>query len=245
MNRKNIFAIAAHVLFCLLLAYWFYSNSVIRPLAINNQYKELVSALLLLFTVYLNYLVFIPSILSKSYYKRYIFLSLLLIVTASLIELLLVKSDILICFKHIDPLYFDINKHLRSILFMIFLRNIGFYLFFTVLKLYQQSRENAIMDKKAVLKDTGVVVFIPRRGDRVPLDIKRISYFSHKKNITSIHSPTRQEIPIYATLTDIENYLGEHCLRISKMNIITFTNIISYNEKSVTVKSRNPDKIEY
>ena len=233
MNRKKIFNIGAHILVCLFFTYWFSTNSFIRPFAINNSYKEIVSALLLLLVIYLNYILLTPYFFKKSNYKSYIFFSLLSISVISIIELLLLKSDILGCLAQM--LSFNIDKYLFNILFVIFLRNAGFYLFFTVLKLYQQTKANALIEKQEALKDVGLILLQPLRGNPVSININFVSYFSKHKNHTFIHGIVGKPIPIYSTLSYIQEYLDDFCLRINKENIITFTNIISYNEESVIV----------
>ena len=234
MNRKNIFNTGAHILFCLLFVYWFSTHSFIRPYAIHNPYKEVVSALLVLLVTYLNYIILTPYFFKKSNYKNYITLSILLIGVFSAAELLLVKSNILRCFAYVES--FDINRHLYNIFFLTFLRNIGFYLFFTVLKLYQQTKANALIGEKEILKSSGFIVLWPLRGKPIAVNIDFVSYFSHKKNITFIHNNLGKVTSIYSTLNNIQEYLGSYCLRINKENIITFTNIISYNEKEVAIK---------
>jgi hypothetical protein len=165
-----------------------------------------------------------------------------LIVALSITELQMVKNDILRCFQHIDISSFDLHKHLRNVLFLIFLRNAGFYLFFTVLKLYQQVKATALIEKKEALKHDGLILLMPLRGAPVAINIKYVCYFSHEKNYTFIHNTEGKTISTYSTLSNIQEYLGDYCLRINKENVITYTNIISYNKEGVVVKWKNPHK---
>jgi len=234
MNRKKIFNTGAHILFCLLFVYWFCTNSFIRPYAIHNPYKEVVSALLVLLLLYLNYIHLTPYFLKRSNYKSYTFLSLLLTGVFSMAELLLIKSNILRCVAHIES--FDTNKYLFSILFLIFLRNAGFYLFFTVLKLYQQTKAEALLEKKEILKDTGFILLPTVQGKSRSINISSVCYFTQNKNNTLIHWTVGKPSAIYSSLNYIQSYLDEYCLRINRDTVITFTNIVSYNNKEVVVK---------
>ena len=235
MNRKNIFVTGIHILFCFFLVYWFYRNSFIRPHAIAHPYKELISVLLLLLIIYLNYLVLTPSILRKSYYKTYIILSISLVVITSSIELQLVKNDILKCFQNVNNLSFDINKYLLNVLFLTFLRNAGYYLFFTILALYQQTKAEAFLEKKEILKDTGFIQLPTVQGKSILININFVCYFTQNKNDTFIHWTAGNPSHVYSSLNYIQSYLDEYCLRINRDTIITFTNIASYNEKEVII----------
>ena len=163
-------------------------------------------------------------------------MTILLIGLISIFELLIVKSNILRCFGDPNISSSEMNSYLLLYLFVVFLRNGSFYLFFTVLRLYQQSKKNRITDRETALKDTGTVIMMPIRGKQIALNIKQISYFSHKKNISFVHRVKGQAIAIYSTLANVQDYLGAYCLRINKENVITFSNIVNYNKERVIVK---------
>ncbi|MCL2289805.1 MAG: LytTR family transcriptional regulator DNA-binding domain-containing protein [Bacteroidetes bacterium] len=131
---------------------------------------------------------------------------------------------------------------MRNILFVIFLRNAGFYLFFTVFKLYLQTKATALIEKKEALSHDGLILLLPLRGKPISININYVSYFSHERNLTFIHDTEGKASSIYSTLSNIQEYLGDSCLRVNKENIITFTNIISYNEREVIVKDGKDNK---
>ena len=233
MSRNRILFFGSHIVFCILLTIWFYNNSCIRPYTVAHPYKELMVAALLLSLIYLNFFVFIPHFFNKINLQNYFIISLLLLLGVSVIEFYLVKSDILRCLgsmeDSIKTLYF------RNVFLMIFLRYSGFYLFFTVLKFYQLTKSTALTEKKTVLKNTGFIVINPVQGKPLTVNINFISYFSQDKNSTFIHYTKGAITPVYSSLNHIQEYLGSMCLRINKENIITFTNIISYNHERVVV----------
>jgi hypothetical protein len=155
-------------------------------------------------------------------------------------EFVIVKNDILRCVYHDES--FDLDHYLYRILFVIFLRNASFYLFFTVLKLYQQTKAIALIEKKEALKHDGLVLLMPLRGAPVSINIKYVCYFSHEKNLTFIHNTFGKVTSVYSTLKNILEYLGDYCLQINKENIITYTNIIRYNNDTVTIKEGKGNK---
>jgi len=236
MNRKKIFNTGVHVLFSLLFMYWFYTKSFIRPYAAGQSYKEIICALMVLLIIYVNYTILVPYFTKRHYHKSYILLAILLTGLISIVELLLVRRNILICFGDPSISSSEMNGYLLLYLFVIFLRNGALWLFFTVLKLYQQTKANALTTEKEILKSSGFIVLWPLRGAPISININSISYFSHTKNFTFIHNQLGKVISIYSTLNNIQEYLGDFCLRINKENIITFKNIVSYNKERVIVK---------
>jgi hypothetical protein len=233
MNKRKILFLGIQILFCALLIYWFYTNSYIRPYTILHPYKEIICALLVILLIYFSYFILSPFyFIRNSYFKSYIFLSLLVTGIVSITELLIVKADIIKCIGLNDSL---IIQYLLNILFLIFLRDLSFFLFFSVLKLYLQTKANALLEKKEALKDIGLVLLLPSRGNPISININYVSYFSQNKNNTFIHSTFGKPIPIYSSLNYLKSYLTDYCLRINKDIIITFTNIISYDRKRVVV----------
>jgi hypothetical protein len=162
-------------------------------------------------------------------------LSFIIIGVFSVVELAMVKVDILRCIGAQDD-SFNINDYLLGVQFVVFVRNLCIYLFFTVLKLYIQTKKDALLEKKEVLKSTGFMSLTPLRGKPISININFVSYFTQNKNNTNIHSTLGKPSSVYSSLSSVQSYLEECCLRINRDTIITFTNIVSYNKNSVTVK---------
>ena len=234
MNIKKHLKLGIHIVFCLSLLFWFYKNSFIRPYAIFHPYKEIVCAFLILLLIYFTYLFLTPYFIRSSNYKNYILLSLIALGVISMTELFLLKTDIIRCVAHDDTI--NINRYLSKVLFLIFLRNSSFYLFFTVLKLFLQSKRDVLSEKKEALKKVGLILLLPLRGKPLSINIDYVSYFSQNKNHTYIHSITGEPVSIYSTLSYMQDYLSNYGLRINRDAIITFTNIVRYNDKCVTVE---------
>jgi len=114
MTKNSLIYLLIHILFCLLFTYWFYNNSMIRPVCINSLYKEIISAGIVLMLVYVNYFILVPKVLMKNLYIMYIFLSLLLIFTCGIIELYMVESDIAQCVKNAFPSENLYRKYIHS-----------------------------------------------------------------------------------------------------------------------------------
>jgi len=239
MTRKKILIFSFHILFSILLIKWFYGNSYIRPYTVAHPYKEIIVALMLLFVIYVNFFVLIPRFFNKIKFVNYALISLLLLLGVSSIEFFLVKNDIIKCLGGIEDAIRTV--YFRNVLLMIFLRFSGFYMFFTVLKFYLLTKSKDFIERKIVLINTGFIVLNPIQGKPITININFISYFSQDKNNTFIHYTKGATTPIYSSLNNIQEYLGSMCLRINKENIITFTNIVSYNNEKVVVKGEKSD----
>lgn len=157
----------------------------------------------------------------------------LVTVSIAIVEFIIVKSDIKWCLGDSESINY--NRHLFNVIFLIFLRDVSFYLFFTYVKLYLQTKSDAFIEKKEALRNVGVVMLLPLRGTPISINIGFVSYFSQRKNYTFIHWTIGNPSPIYSSLNYIQSYLNDYCLRVNKDTIITFTNIISYNEEKVIV----------
>jgi len=96
----------------------------------------------------------------------------------------------------------------------------------------------SIMNKNKFLS-TSLIILIPLRGKPISINLNYVSYFSQCKNNTFIHSIHGEPSFIYSTLSYIQDYLSTYCLRINRDTIVTFSNIVSYNHNSVTVKGNN------
>jgi hypothetical protein len=155
----------------------------------------------------------------------------------------MVKFDILQCivFEDNTPQKL-VEKYLFDTQLLIFLRNAGFYLFFTVLKLYQLTKATAEKVKVALLVQNGLIIYPPLRGEPVSININNVCFFSQRRNQTFIHFTSGKVTVIYSTLDHLQHYLGDFCLQINKGTIITYTNIISYNNEKVEILCKFPHK---
>lgn len=233
MNRNRFLSLGIQVVCCAALIYWFYTHSYIRPYTIFHPYKEIICALLVISLIYLNYYVLTPYFIKCRYCTKYIFISLLVTGIFSIAELQIVKTDIIRCIGYDKS---AIDNYLYNILFVLFLRDLGFYAVFTLIWRYVQAKANITSIKQEVLQSTGLVLLQPHRGDPISINIDFVSYFTQNKNYTFIHSIIGKSASIYSSLNSIQDYLKDYCLRINKDTIITFTNIINYNTNSVVVR---------
>ena len=241
MKKNTIILLTMHLLFCMMLIYWFYNNSMLRPGAVTHMYKEVVSAMILLLIIYTNYLILLPKIFYSNYHLRYWFVSLLLVGLSGLAELWLVESDISLCVKNALSEEFY-RKYIHSVLFLITLRNGGFYLFFTMLGQYRYTRKKTLKEKKEIIKKEKIAAFLTCNGKPIVLNINNIIYFQQNRNRTTIYTTSGKVYQIYSSLSVQEDFFSDICLKINRNTLVNYANIVSYSYDYLLVKDNKHGK---
>ena len=236
MKRKNYIQVIMHILFCIALLYWFYHYSIIRPSAYADPYKEIISTIILLSILYVNLLVLIPKIYYKNRHSIYFLLSLFLVCISGAAEMWLVESNIRQCVGNAfsEDGY---KAYITSTLFIVILRNSGFYLFFTMLGLYQHTKKNALKEKKAIFKEKEIATFLRCNEASIVLNVNKMIYFQQKKERTTIHTTTGSCHSVYSTLNDIEEYLEGKCIRINRNTLVVYDKVVSFSHDHLVVKN--------
>lgn len=140
---KRYLEIVAHILFWILAGYFFLKYSFIRP-TIGVKY-EIVSTLMVAFTIYFNYFVLFPFVFKKNRRVLYIIFSFLSIVAIALIEGAISTSIIYKTFTLPEKIMKD---YIQSVYFFIGLRDFGFLLFFVILKFYTEAVQVNRLEKE-------------------------------------------------------------------------------------------------
>ena len=240
-KHKNFFVrIVLHLLFIVGLFYFYRNNSVLRPIAKGEYYKEYLSALFLLSIIYANYLFFIPRFFQKRRYILYSILAVGGILISSSAEILLVSSNIKNCF----PASFDDSQmklYYINVFQLINLRNTGFLLFFFVLRIFEHERETLEKERIALAKNKGFICVPNGKDNLETISISDISYILHEKNYTYINTIDGNRYCKYCSLSSMAELLPESLfIRVNRNVIIPLNIIANYTKDSVTILSSNP-----
>ncbi|MCL2246724.1 MAG: LytTR family transcriptional regulator DNA-binding domain-containing protein, partial [Lentimicrobiaceae bacterium] len=236
MNKNKLTYFIGHIIFCLLLFYWFYYNSVLRPACMTALYKEIISAALVLLLIYVNYFIVVPKLLMKNLYIKYIILSIVLLFLCGIIELYMVESNIAICIKHAFPDENTYRLYLRSLLLLLILRDGGFYFFFTLLSLYRNQLANTFKKESTLLQENETKVFMQTNGVSISFNTNKIVYFEQNKNKTTFYSTYGSRHTIYSSLSDQKLFFGDRCLKINRNTLVFYDKIVSFSQEYLTVK---------
>ncbi|MDL2240726.1 LytTR family transcriptional regulator DNA-binding domain-containing protein [Bacteroidales bacterium OttesenSCG-928-K22] len=214
-----------------------------RPIAVGALYKEYLSFAFIVIMVYSNYLYFIPRYFQKGKIKLFWLFAISTILLAALGEFMLVKPNIYYCIvRSLKP--DEIDKYFRAILFLIIFRDLCFFLFFFLHKIYKDLSEKYLYEQHILSQKTkSIIITQPERKKYCEIYIQDIAYVSQNRNITSFHLINGTAINQYFSLSQVEQLLPENtCLRINKTNVVMLSQIMSYNESTIVLKLKENDE---
>ena len=140
---KRFLEILAHLLFWVFAGYLFLKYSFIRPsLGIK---LEFLSAFMIATTIYFNYFVLYPFLFLKNKRILYIICSLLSVLLITVIESLITTPIVY------NTLFLKaelMRAYIQSIYFFIFLRDLGFLVFFVIIKFYLEALKVNRLEKE-------------------------------------------------------------------------------------------------
>ena len=236
MNKNKLTYFLGHIIFCLLLFYWFYYNSILRPACVNAMYKEIISAAIVLLLIYVNYFIAVPKLFLKNLYIKYIILSISILILFGIIEVLMVESNIAQCVRNAFPDEDTYNSYLRSLVLLIILRDGGFYFFFTLLSLYKNQKTNTLKMENTLLQEKNTKVFLQTNGVSISFNTNKIVYFEQNENKTTLYSTYGSHYTIYSSLSDQERSFGDRCIKINRNTLVFYDKIVSFNQEYLMVK---------
>ena len=238
-RKKFIVRFIIHVLFVLGLLLFFRYNSILRPVAKNAPNKEYVAALILLLMLYTNYLLIIPRFFFKREFVIFLALSLTSVFLATFFEMFLVLPNIKNCYSSTNNL--QINSLIMMQSFLVGGRNMSFFLFFFVIRIFENERQILEKERIALAKNKGFICVTNGKENMKTISISDISYILHEKNYTYIHTIDGNRYCKYCSLSNIAELLPETLfLRINRNVIISLNRITRYSQDSVTMSYGNP-----
>lgn len=226
--------IVFHFCFIVGIILFFRYNSILRPLARNEYYKEIFSAIILLTTLYINYLILIPLLFLKRKLFAFLLLSLASVFLATFLEMSLVTSNIINCL----PTSFTEQK-IRSSIMMhsLFIggRNIAFLLFFFMLKIIENEKQ--IREKEQItLAQSKGYISVPTKDSLKYISLLDIFYIIHEKNYCYIYTLDGNKYSKYISLTKILYYLPyTQFIRVNRNIIVNKNNIIFCEKGNITI----------
>lgn len=241
---KRIYAIGLHLLFWTAVCSFFCVVSFLRPMSFH-YWKEVFSALLVAGMVYVNYFVLVPEFLLKKRHILFWSVAFALVVGTVAVELLLVNSDMRRRCYYLDPTQMRI-QYITSC-FLLFLRNVSFFIFFLMVKLY---RINAILLKnveKLIIQEVYKLVVISQKNKPILIEFKDIAYFTCNDDRLFITMKNGKQIECYGTLSEIEELIpSEHWIRVNRQTLVMRDSIMHYNSFALCVNVNGQEQnIQY
>lgn len=150
MRKNLIIEKIIHLLFWIFCTYFFVNNSFLRFNA-NDIILEYYSLILVISSIYINNLILIPHLFSKSKYLLYFVVLLFLLLMISIIEFSYINDIIL---AKMDGVREDVKSNvLQWNFFGIIFRDTLFVAFFTMFRIYRDAiKANKLLQKNTELE---------------------------------------------------------------------------------------------
>ena len=226
-----------HVFFCLVIMYFFGFNCRLRPVADTALYKEYITGIIALATIYLNYYLLFPKLYTQRKFTAYWLCTFGSVVMSGLLEMLLVYPQLYDRYVKylVDPV-FIIEQLLMDCLYVT-IRNGGLvllaYTFNEICYLLKQEREKTVL----ICKRYGFFDVKNMSNKSVLVNIKNIYYCSQKRNIANIHTIDGKRYMRYCSLNMIEEMLRPYeFVRITRDIIVSKPHIVRYTNHQVELR---------
>lgn len=236
MKLQSTFAtILLNILFCAALIWFFSRNAYLRPY-LGSPYKEALSGLLLLVTLYVNYLVFYPKL-----YRNHTSVYWVSVITACFlsgcVELALGYTFISNCHAAIIAevgalYYFSIR------LILIFGRNLAFNFFPYMLRVNKQLTQSLETEVRAVYQYARMIDVCDRENNCHHIPVDDIFYCMKKGNETEVYTVGGIKYTRYCSIRYLIQLLGDNeFVRISSSIVVPFQHIASCDGKALVMKT--------
>lgn len=236
MVKRKIVKVFAHILFCAIIILIFGKSCMIRPASYPYLYKEYLSGVFVLATIYTNILILYPILYLKNRKTLYISLSLLVAFLAAFAEIALVYPQIHTQFAIQVGIEFT-QKFIVESLFFVWLRNIGFASFaFMICEIYHLSHQNQENEKVLINQHSQLMVQAKDNSTRF-ISTKDICYGLQRGNYTEIHMCDGNMFYIYSTLSKLLEKLEKNSfVCISRSCFVAYGAVCKFDKFHVEMK---------
>ncbi len=185
---------------------------------------------------YLNYFVITPRLYLAGYVKKYwiVLCATLLLFTA--FEFVFLIPEI----KIVKPLYYYLSftRYLVKSITLVFIRNGGIVLLFTLLKSNQYYISQYQVERKAVVEQTSHYNIVVSSKKIKTVRIQDIVYIQHQKNYTYFHLIDGSSYAQYISLLKVVEELPEgKFLQISRSTLVNTLFPMQLDNNTLTVET--------
>lgn len=243
-NSNKIVAIVLNVLFCAALLWFFSRNCLLRPYA-GSQWKEALSGVILLATLYFNYFLLYPMLIKKRHMNiLYWMVVVLMSIAIGILEMVIAYPAIMKC---MGPVIETIGfwPFFSNHTFMVASRNVAFNFFpfmFGERKQLQDALDNEV---KVVYQEVRKLDVVDQNNRLILIPIDDIYYCRQDGNYTRIYTVDNIWYSRLGSMIHLEQLFGdEDFVRISSTLLVPYKYIASCKGNEVVMKkmpwTRNP-----
>ena len=234
-NRKtNILLTIGHLLFWVVVSWCFCAFSHLRPLAIH-YWKELLCVVFVAAMTYTSFFVLIPKVLYKRHHLQFWIYTLLLLAATVFAEMWLVDSDMHIRAVWLSPNQFRL--YYENTIFLLFLRDATFFLFFLLLKLYRTHAIALENIERMISHETHQFILFSSNTKPQLVDLNDIALFTYQNNGIIITLKSGLFRKQNGSLVEVEGLLPSDCfIRANRQTLVMLNSIAYYTPFAVYVK---------
>ena len=237
-NTNKIVTILLNVLFCAALLWFFSRNCFLRPYA-GSQWKEALSGVILLATLYFNYFLLYPmSIKNRHSNILYWLVVVLMSIAIGVLEMAIAYPFISKCNVLIIEKY-GFWHYYSKLTFMVASRNVAFHFFPYLFGERKQLQEALDAEVKIVYQEVRKldVVDHHNKNKLILIPIDDIYYCQQDGNYTRIYTVDNIWYSRLGSMVHLEQLFGEEeFVRISSTLLVPYKYIASCKENEVVMK---------
>ena len=237
MKQKSLLIrIILHLIFISGIILFFGNFAYLRPGAYGALYKEYITGVIVLTMLYINYLVFIPQLFLQRKFLLFWLAAIISIFLSVGAEYLLVKDNVIVCIQRWNHDPSLIRRLFVVDFFLIFLRNLGLFCFFFIIKMLEYSRMENKNIQKAISKMEGALLVKDENHNDYFVKLNQIIYVCQDQNYAFIYTD-EQKFHKKCSLSTIEELIDSKAfIRISRNCVINAAKIESYDGRAVTMR---------
>lgn len=234
-HLQTIAIILLNVLFCAITIILFIRNSILRPYT-GSIFKETISAILLLGSLYVNYFILYPKICKKHSYIIYWVVVAFFAIVVGIMDLVIAYPSIV----SVNPQLIQqvgFYNFFSSILYFTVGRNLALNFFPYLFRERQYFRQSLEKERVIVYERAGMLDVTDKNSDIQLISIDEIFYCQQQRNFTKIYTIQNTCYTRLGSMKHLEQLFGtKEFIRITNTILVPFQYIKSCKENVVVMK---------
>ena len=234
-HLKTAAIVLLNILFCAIMLWLFTQNSVLRPYA-GSFFKEALSVLFLLGSIYVNYFLLYPRIYQKYSYHIYWLAVVLMSIVVGIVDLAIAYPFIMLRNAQVIEFVGYYIFFLKALFFIIG-RNLALNIFPYLFRERQQLRHSLEKEREIVYERVRMLDVTDKDSNVQLVSIDDIFYCEQQRNFTTIHTVKNKTYTRLGSMKHLEQLLGEEeFIRLTPTLLMPFRYIQSCKDNTVVMR---------
>ena len=234
-HLKTIVIILLNVLFCAITIWLFVRNSILRQFT-GSLFKESLSAILLLGSLYANYFLLYPKIYKKYSFVIYCLAVVFIALAVAVIDLAIAYPNIMSCNAQLIQ-YVGFYNFFSTTLFFTAGRNLALNFFPYLFRERQHLRQSLDKEREIVYERVRMLDVTDKNSDIQLISIDEIFYCQQQRNFTVIYTVQNKSYTRLGSMRHLEQLFGDEAfIRITSTLLVPFQYIQSCQDNVVVMR---------